>query len=154
MQERITRPLAMRNTSFASLEGANPAGGGISSPNDYTNFLTMLLNKGMFNGKRILSEKAVEDMQTAVTTSSMIKYSPDIAQGYNYGFGEWIMQTDENGKSTVIAMPGLNGTWPMIDKCRGYSFVLFTNGKLKEERKQLCMDLKQLADEQMGAGCR
>ncbi|HEX7690994.1 MAG TPA: serine hydrolase domain-containing protein, partial [Sediminibacterium sp.] len=77
MQERITRPLAMRNTSFASLEGANPAGGGISSPNDYTNFLTMLLNKGMFNGKRILSEKAVEDMQTAVTTSSMIKYSPD-----------------------------------------------------------------------------
>ncbi|NCI45975.1 serine hydrolase domain-containing protein [Sediminibacterium soli] len=154
MQDRITRPLAMRNTSFASLEGVSPSSGAVSTPNDLGNFLTMLLNKGMFNGKRILSEKSIEDMQTAVTTPAMIKYAPDFAKGYTYGFGEWILQGDENGKSTVIAMPGMNGTWPMIDKCRGYGFVLLTSGKLKEERKQLCLELKEMIDAQIKSTCK
>ena len=51
MQERITRPLMMRNTSFASFGAVNPSGGAISTASDYMNFLSMILNKGMFNGK-------------------------------------------------------------------------------------------------------
>jgi CubicO group peptidase (beta-lactamase class C family) len=60
MQTRITRPLMMRNTTFSStLDAPDPTSGALSTANDYINFLSMLLNKGMFNGKRILSEKAV-----------------------------------------------------------------------------------------------
>jgi len=36
----------------------------VSTLGDYSNFAEMLLNKGTFNGKRIVSEKGIEQMQT------------------------------------------------------------------------------------------
>lgn len=154
MQERITRPLMMRNTSFASFNAVNPSGGAVSTASDYMNFLSMLLNKGMFNGKIILSEKAVEDMNMVRTTPAMIKYAPKAAEGFNYGFGEWILQADENGNGTVVASPGLFGTWPMIDKCRGYACIFFTKGLLGEERKDIYLDIKKSIDDQLASSCK
>lgn len=149
MQERITRPLMMRNTSFSGLDAINPSGGAISSAGDYMNFLVMLLNKGQFNGKKILSEKSVEEMHTLRTNASIIKYSPKVAEGFNYGLGEWIQDTDENGKATVVSCPGLFGTWPLIDLCRGYACIVFTNSLLKESKRDLYKDMKALIDEQV-----
>jgi CubicO group peptidase (beta-lactamase class C family) len=154
MQERITRPLMMRNTNFSSLNAVNPSGGAVSTAADYMNFLIMILNKGVFNGKRILSEKAIADMQTAQTTPSMIKYAPEVAKGYNYGFGEWILDTDENGNSTVVASPGLFGTWPMVDKCRQYACIFFTKGVLGEEKKEIYLDIKESIDAQIKNTCK
>lgn len=154
MQERITRPLMMRNTNFASFSAINPSGGGVSTANDYMNFLSMILNKGMFNGKKILSEKAIADMQTTQTTAPMIKYAPKAATGYNYGFGEWILQTDENGKATVVASPGLFGTWPMIDNCRSYACIFFTKGSLGEEKKDIYLDIKKSIDAVIASTCK
>jgi CubicO group peptidase (beta-lactamase class C family) len=155
MQERITRPLMMRNTSFSSFNAVNPSGGAISTASDYMNFLIMLMNKGEFNGKRVLSEKAIQEMQTVRTTPAMIKYAPKAAEGYMYGFGEWIMRSDENNIGTVIASPGLFGTWPMIDKCRGYACIFFTKGVLGEERKDIYLDIKESIDAQLpAANCK
>ena len=154
MQERITRPLMMRNTSFASFNAVNPSGGAVSTASDYMNFLSMILNKGMFNGKQILSEKAIIAMQTVRTTSSMIKYAPKAAEGFNYGFGEWILEADENGVGNVVASPGLFGTWPMVDKCRGYACIFFTKGLLGEEKKDVYMDIKKTIDEQLPSTCK
>ncbi|MEO8174962.1 MAG: serine hydrolase domain-containing protein, partial [Sediminibacterium sp.] len=135
MQERITRPLMMRNTSFSSFSSINPTAGGLSTANDYMSFLSMILNKGMFNGKRILSEQAITDMLTVRTTPAMMKYVPKGLEGASYGFGEWILEADEKGVGTLITAPGLEGTWPMIDLCRGYALIIFTKGDLKEEKK-------------------
>jgi len=154
MQEHITRPLMMRNTNFSSFEAVNPSGGGVSSANDYMNFLSMILNKGMFNGKRILSEKAIEDMQTAQTTLAMIKYAPKVAESHNYGFGEWIMETDVNGKATVVASPGLFGTWPIVDNCRGYACIFFTKSLLSEEKKEIYLDMKASIDAVIASTCK
>jgi CubicO group peptidase (beta-lactamase class C family) len=154
MQERITRPLMMRNTSFSSFNAVNPSGGAISTASDYMNFLSMILNKGMFNGKRILSEKAITDMQTVRTTPAMIKYAPKAAENYNYGFGAWVLQSDENGQAQVLASPGLFGTWPMVDFCRGYASIFFTKGGLGEERKEIFMDMKQSIDAQLSSACK
>jgi hypothetical protein len=154
MSERICRPLMMRNTNFSSFNAVNPSGGAISTANDYMNFLTMILNNGMFNGKRILSEKAIEEMQKVRTTPSMIKYTPKAAEGYNYGFGEWIQETDENGNATVISSPGLFGTWPMVDKCRGYACIFFTKGLLGEERRDIYLDMKKSIDSQLSSTCK
>ncbi len=154
MQERITRPLMMRNTSFSGINAVNPSGGAVSTAADYMNFLAMILNKGVFNGKRILSEKAIADMQTAQTTPSMIRYAPKAAQGYNYGLGEWVLATDENGKTTVVASPGLFGTWPMIDNCRGYACLFFTKGLLGEEKRDLYLDMKAVIDAQIASNCK
>ena len=154
MQERITRPLLMRNTSFSSLDAVNPSGGAVSTANDYMNFLVMILNKGMFNGKRILSEKSINDMQILRTNSSIIKLAPKIAEGFNYGLGEWIQETDENGKATVVSCPGLFGTWPLVDNCRGYACIVFTNSLLRETKRGLYMDIKSLIDEQIPSACK
>lgn len=154
MQDKLLRPLQMRNTSFSSLSAVNPSGGALSTANDYMNFLSMLLNKGMYNGKQILSEQSIALMQTPQTTSAMIKYAPKVAEGYNYGFGEWILETDEQGKSTVVASPGLFGTWPMIDKCRGYAVIFFTKGLLSEVKKENYLVLKKLIDQQIVSNCR
>lgn len=154
MQERITRPLMMRNTSFSSFNAVNPSGGALSSAGDYINFLSMILNKGMFNGKRILSEKAIEIMQTVQTTQAMIKYAPKAAEGFNYGLGEWIQETDENGKATVVSSPGLFGTWPMIDNCRSYACIFFTTGLLGEEKRTLYLNLKKSIDAVIPATCK
>lgn len=154
MQERITRPLMMRNTSFSSFSSVNPSGGALSSASDYINFLSMILNKGVFNGKRILSEKSIALMQTPQTTASMIKYAPKAAEGYNYGFGEWIQETDENGKATVVTSPGLFGTWPMVDNCRGYACIFFTKGILGEEKKDLYLDFKTAIDAVIPSMCK
>lgn len=154
MQEKILRPLQMRNTSFSSFNAVNPSGGAISTAADYMNFLSMILDKGIFKGKRILSEQSISLMQTAQTNSSMIKYAPKAAQGYNYGFGEWILETDEQGVSTVVASPGLFGTWPMIDKCRNYACIFFTKGLLGEEKRDVYLDIKKTIDAQIIANCK
>jgi CubicO group peptidase (beta-lactamase class C family) len=153
MQERITRPMMMRNTSFSSFGAISPAAGGLSTAFDYTNFLSMILNKGVFNGKTILSEKAINDMQTIATTPAMIKYAPKAGEGYSYGFGEWIIEANENNIGTVLACPGLAGTWPMIDKCRGYSLVIVTKGDLSEEKRSLYLEIKEMIDAKIPKSC-
>jgi CubicO group peptidase (beta-lactamase class C family) len=153
MQERITRPLLMRSTNYSSLDAVDPANGALSSPNDYMNFLSMILNKGLFNGKRILSEQAINDMHVLRTNTNIIKYAPKTTEGFNYGLGEWIQETDVNGKATVISCQSLIGTWPMIDLCRGYAFLLFTNN-LKESNRELVFAMKELIEQQIPSNCK
>ena len=154
MAERITRPLLMRTTNFFSYTVINPAGGAQSSAYDYMNFLSMLLNGGVFNGKRILSEAAIETMSKASSTQGMIKESPSIVQGKNYAVGQWVFGTDENGKTTTVACPGLFGTWPLIDYCRKYAFLIFTPGDASSEKKELMASFKALIDDQIVAACK
>jgi CubicO group peptidase (beta-lactamase class C family) len=154
MAERITRPLLMRSTNFFSYTVINPAGGAQSSAYDYMNFLSMLLNGGVFNGKRILSEAAIETMSKASSTQGMVKETPAILDGKNYGMGQWILGTDENGKTTTVACPGLFGTWPLIDYCRKYALLVFTPGESANENKELMASFKTLIDDQIVAACK
>ena len=154
MAERITRPLLMRTTNFFSYTVINPAGGAQSSANDYMNFLSMLLNGGVFNGKRILSEAAIETMMKSSSTQGMIKETPAILEGKNYALGQWIFATDENGKTTTVACPGLFGTWPLIDYCRKYAFLIFTPGDASSEKKELMASFKEIIDNQIISNCQ
>lgn len=147
MQERITRPLMMRNTNFSSFSAVNPSGGGVSSGGDLMNFLTMLLNKGMFNGKRILSENAIAAMQAAQTTPDLLKYVPEVMTGSNYGLGEWILRTDTRGIATTVACPGLFGCWAQIDYCRGMAVVFLTKSMEKEEKVKVYQEIISAVEE-------
>ena len=88
-RQRLFVPLQMRRTSFSSLDASavNPSGGAYSSPEDYMHFLVMLLNKGIFNGNRILSENSVNEMLTLQTRLAQVRYAPKAAEGYNYTLG-------------------------------------------------------------------
>ena len=154
MNQRIFRPLNMKASSFYSEKATNPSGGAVSTATDYMNFLAMLLNKGTFNGKKILSEQSVEAMQVKQTNPAMIKYAPEVAKDYSYALGEWVLQSDENGKSMVLASPGLYGTWPFIDHCRGYACIFFVKSLLNDEKKDIYTDMKNTIDEIISPGCK
>lgn len=152
VQEKITRPLKMRATTFTNDNGnaPNPSGGAQSSALDYMNFLIMILNKGVFEGKRVLSEESIGEMQKNHFPGLPVKFTPKIAEGFEYGLGEWIQEKDANGNSTVVSSPGLFGTWPYVDKCHQYAAIIFVKTILGEQKKDFYLQFKEAVDEQVG----
>ncbi len=154
MKQRIFIPLNMNSSTFSG-EGyaVNTSGGAVSTAGDYLNFLSMILDKGTFMGKRILSESAITQMQTIQTKNIPKKNIPTTAEGYEYGLGEWIQETDASGNSTAISCLGLFGTFPYIDKCRGYACILFIKDLLSEQKKEFYIALKKSIDAEIPSGC-
>jgi CubicO group peptidase (beta-lactamase class C family) len=146
----------MKFTTFVNENGyaPNPSGGARSTANDYMNFLSMILNKGVFEGKQILSAKAIEEMQKPQFTNLPNKFTPKIAEGFHYGLGEWIQEEDASGNSTVVSSPGLFGTWPYIDKCRNYAAIIFAKSLISEQKKEVDIQFKAAVDEAIGGGCK
>ena len=141
--ERISRPLGMKNTDFGNGPVAMPAGGASSTPEDYMRFLVMILDKGMYKGSRILSEKSVAEMQiNRITPAIRIAYSPAEALGLSggYGYGEWIM-------GSAVTSPGLFGSFPWVDAGAGYCAFLMTFYLGSEGRGERYTSLKKLVDE-------
>ncbi|HYF30672.1 MAG TPA: serine hydrolase domain-containing protein [Chitinophagaceae bacterium] len=154
-QERIARPLGMQATTFEKNAAvANPSGGAWSTAGDYMNFLIMMLNKGVFKGKRIVSKASVEKMMEPQTTQEMIKYTPAAAEGYNYGLGVWLQELAPDGKTAVISSPGLFGTWPYVDYCRGYACIIFTRNLLTERKRDMYDAIKKVIDMYFASLCK
>lgn len=153
-RQQLFIPLGMRRTTFSSMDGSavNPSGGAQSSPEDYMHFLVMMMNKGVYQGKRILSEKAVDEMLQVQTTPDKIKYAPAVAQGYNYALGAWAVE-EKNGKATSVSSPGLFGTWPLIDYCRGYAYLFFVKNLLSEQKASEQEEIIKLLDDKFRDGC-
>jgi len=153
-RQRLFVPLLMRKTTFSTLDGSavNPSGGAQSTADDYMHFLIMLMNKGVYQGKRILSEQAVTELLKVQTKPEQIKYAPKAAQGFNYASGSWVIE-EKDGKATAAASPGLFGTWPMIDYCRGYAYLFFVKNLLGEERADVQMEIKRVIDEHFKNTC-
>jgi len=150
MLDRILKPCGMRATNFDADNAPNPSGGAVSTATDYLNFLAMILNKGMFNGKRILSEQAIEEMQKSQTKDLPVRYTPKVAEGFEYGLGEWIQEKDASGNSTVVSSPGLFGTWPYVDKKNNYAAILFVKSLITVDKRDLYLDLKKNIDAALG----
>jgi CubicO group peptidase (beta-lactamase class C family) len=164
IKQKLFNPMAMRKTSFTTLDASavNPSGGATSTADDYMKFLVMLLNKGKYAGKQILSEESVNQMMQIQTSAELIKYAPKAAEGFNYALGSWVVEekaplpTSPQGgrKASVLASPGLFGTWPMIDFCRGYAYIVFVRNLLGEERAGAHIELKKIIDGQISNTCQ
>jgi CubicO group peptidase (beta-lactamase class C family) len=155
IKQKLFNPTGMRKTSFTTADASaiNPSGGAVSSADDYMKFLMMLLNKGKAGGKQILSEETVETLKQVQTKSMKIAFAPKAAEGFGYALGSWVME-ENDGKATALASPGLFGTWPMVDFCRGYAYIVFVKNLLGEERSEAHVGLKKVIDEQMASACR
>jgi CubicO group peptidase (beta-lactamase class C family) len=139
--QRIAGPLNMKNTDFGHKAFAEPAGGGLSTVDDYMNFLVMILNRGVFNGKRILSEKSIAEMQVnRLTPDVKIGYKPDGTESFGYGYGEWVM----DGHS--VSSPGLFGSFPWIDNEKKYAAFMMTYYLKKGVKETRYVQLKRLVD--------
>jgi CubicO group peptidase (beta-lactamase class C family) len=139
--ERIARPLDMQNTDFGHTKVPLPAGGAYSTPNDYMNFLVMILNKGTFNGKRILSEKSINEMQVnRLTPDVRIAYNPAQMPGFGYGYGEWVMDAG------TVSSPGLFGSFPWVNNDQKYCAFLMTYYLNNAGRDERFKELEQLVN--------
>jgi len=143
--ERMAKPLNMKNTDFGKKEIPLAAGGAWSTAEDYMNFLIMILNKGLFNGKRILSEQSIIEMQKNRTANAEIQSTPAQKRATNYGYGEWVDE-EENGTTGAVSSPGLFGSVPIVDNKRNYcAFLMVFNLKYKG-RQEKNADLKKRID--------
>ena len=140
-QEKIAQPLEMKNTTFTKNEKTpQVAGGAHSSVNDYLNFLNMLMNKGLFNGKRILSEAAVKVLLANQIGDAKVAYSPFTKYEnlfgpsimMKYGIGNWREQDLKTGELKISSSPGAFGFTPWIDFEHQYYGVLGTVKSMKE----------------------
>jgi CubicO group peptidase (beta-lactamase class C family) len=155
IKQKLFTPLGMRQTTFTELDGGlyNPSGGARSTAEDYMKFMVMLMNKGKYNGKQVLSEASVDEMMKIQTANVPKRYVPKSAEGFNYALGSWVIE-ENDGAATAVASPGLFGTWPMIDFCRGYAYILFVKNYLGDERASAHLQIKQVIDEQITDDCK
>jgi len=149
VQDKILRPCKMRSTSFTNDNGlvTNAADGAVTTANDYINFLGMLLNKGTFEGKKVLSEKSVAEMETIQFATIPVKYMPKEAAGLKLGLGCWV----ENG--SLVTSLNTDGFWPYLDRSLNYAALLVPRKPL-EPKKELYVQFKQKMDAAFGGSSK
>ena len=92
----------------------------ISTMNDYSNFCIMLLNGGIYKGKRIISEKSIGIMTAKYSSSYPEEEFADTSKlGFNYGFSMFVLE-DPNVDGTgspkgIYGWSGYHGTHFWID---------------------------------------
>jgi CubicO group peptidase (beta-lactamase class C family) len=158
-RERITIPCEMPDTDFGKANVPLAAGGASSTATDYLHFLSMMLNNGQYNGKRVLSEASVAAMQVnRISADCTLAYTPAEAAGWGYGFGEWVSPacelltkqawpcTEINTRSSFASSPGLFGSFPWIDNEKKYAGILLTFGFKSKGRNERYRTLKKLVD--------
>lgn len=150
-RDRIGKPLALRRTNFMPDDAyaESPAAGAKSSADDYIKFLSMLLNKGMYNGKQVLSEKAVNEMMKVQTGNAKIVYTSPLSQGNGYGLGCWIQEKDDQGIGSLVNCPGIVGTWPWINRSKGYAAIVFTKGDSPDQQRVIFEDIRNLIEQNL-----
>lgn len=144
--ERIAKPLNMKNTDFGKGKVPLPAGGAFSTPEDYMNFLVMILNDGMFNGKQVLSKNSIIEMQkNRIGNDITIAHSPAEVANWGYGLGEWIVDGAAQGqRSFVVSSPGLFGSFPVVDRDKNYCGILFTFNLRHKGRQEKYVELQNI----------
>lgn len=145
VQDKILRPCKMRSTSFTNDNGvtSNAADGAVTTANDFINFLSMLLNKGTFENKTVLTEKSVMEMETLQFTNLPVKYMPKEGAGLKTALGCWI----ENG--TIVTSLNMTGFYAYVDRSLNYAALLVPL-KPDEPNKELYTAFKQKMDAAFG----
>lgn len=154
-QDRLLRPVGMRGTTFANEDynsATDPSMGARSTATDLTNFMAMLLNKGVANNKQVLTPESVKTLLSLQAAPPM-KNVPKDADGLDFAYGSWILEQDEKGNVEAVTAPSFSGTWPIVDFCRGYTLVVFTDHLKDIPGRSFYIDIKSIVDEAIPQKC-
>ncbi|GAO43649.1 serine hydrolase domain-containing protein [Flavihumibacter petaseus] len=147
-KDRISKNLGLKRTTFMSedIYAENPTVGARSCADDYIKFLSMLANRGMANGKQVLSEKSVSEILKVQTGDAKIVYTSPLSQGNSFGLGCWLQEKDAQGNGTLVNCPGVSGTWPWINLSKGYAAVVFTRGNAPDQKRIIFEEIRELIE--------
>ncbi len=101
-----------------------------STMDDYAAFAEMLLNEGVYNGRRILSRNAVKYLTSNQLTERQLS-SMDWEQCVGYGYGNLMRIAGNSGKAGISTRPGEYGWDGWLgcffanDPMNGYTFLYF-----------------------------
>jgi CubicO group peptidase (beta-lactamase class C family) len=148
-QERLAGPLGMTHTTWGNplwpglppdqIRNPNLQGGAITTADDYGRLLTMLASNGLYQGRRILSAHAVDEMEQAQTRGLPMMFEPQggAEQGLQYALGNWCGDVAKNGDCTLVASPGALGTYPWIDRTNGLYGIFFMRRRMPLVEKDI-----------------
>jgi CubicO group peptidase (beta-lactamase class C family) len=123
-REKIAEPLGMTSTSYGAKQNPALSEGDVkSTADDYAKFAQMLLDRGMYGGRRVLSESAVAQMRRNWTAGVQVVSSPN--EDTPYGLGAWLDEVDDAGIGRVMSSPGVAGFIPIVDYGRN-TVIVFT----------------------------
>ena len=136
---RIGAPLGLEHTAFGTLRPIGGeagtarapwvAGGAVSTLADYSKFVAMLAQRGLAEGRRVLSTKSTAAM-FADTTQRLPVRSPAMgAAELHYGLGTWIQVLPE--KSVRVSDPGAFGFTPWVDPDLGIGGVFAVRDRVR-----------------------
>jgi CubicO group peptidase (beta-lactamase class C family) len=139
--ERLGRPLGLTGTSWgnplkpelpaAEVRNPNLQAGVFTTAEDYARFLQMIAQRGVFQGRRILSEQAVRAMETDQTATARRVYVPPGMTGdTHYAIAHWCETQATDGTCTMVSSPGALGTYPWIDRTSGLYGLFFLRHRL------------------------
>ncbi|WP_299775577.1 serine hydrolase domain-containing protein [uncultured Pseudoteredinibacter sp.] len=87
-QEKISLSERAKDSPYLEKPKLLSSGGGlVSTSEDYSNFVSMLANKGEFEGKKLLSEKSTALMLSSKTKGLDTHFLPRVYQGVGFGYG-------------------------------------------------------------------
>lgn len=137
--EKIAKPLNMSRTYWTHLrldteqelpvsETLNPVlqGGAVSTAQDYLQFLSMLAQGGQFNGNRVLSSYAINEMLSDQTQNSVMNPTgASVLPDADYALGSWCETWDKQGRCQRNSSIGLFGVYPWIERDSGWFGIVF-----------------------------
>jgi len=148
IEKRVWVPLGMTHTSFTL--AADPStvssealskgqgryvscGGGMSSTlDDMAAFYQMILQGGVYNGKRILSSKSLGEM---LRKHSMVpRREGNSNTSGEYGLGFYLDRVAPDGKPLRVSHGGALGTMPWADLDEDLVGVFFSEARLRRIR--------------------
>ena len=142
--EKLFRPLGMRSSTFYNEKGGiNPFDGAVTTANDLMNFMQMLLNKGSLNGKKILSESAVEEIRKAQFPQAKVRFKPESKKNDVAGLTTWIEEKDGSGAALILSQ-GLEGTIAWINFKDNTASLIFLKDGGGEKKTTLSRDLRRI----------
>lgn len=138
-QEKIAGPLGMTRTYWTHLrldrtdelpvaETLNPVlqGGAVSTASDYLRFLSMIAQEGMFEGKRVLSRSAIDELLKDQTPKAiMTPAEANPIQDAHYSLGNWCESWDKAGAGLRNSSIGAFGVYPWVERKTGRFGIVF-----------------------------
>lgn len=134
IQEGVAKPLFQRNS-----DSQTPAGGFSTNMNDFTKWMILQLSEGKYDGKQIISAKALEET-----------HIPSITRGDNdfYGMG-WNIKYGKQGEKVISHSGGFTlgaRTYTKLIPSEKFGITVFANAAvsgLPEAVIDIFMDLKE-----------